>query len=217
MAVKKIEKHSKNTRIFHWLHLITFIVMLWTGISLFYPWTNVLGMTFGSLRNAAFIHKYLGWFYVILPIIYVSWNFKLFSKFFKTISTFTPEDKKWLSIFGGYLHPIIKADEVPPQGKYNAGQKLLGWIIIVFSILLGCTGLIMFYYTSFPGLLVRMAIIVHVFCGTFLGAAIIVHFYLAAINPTSNKELGTMLGSGMIEEDHVKHHNALWYEELSKR
>ncbi len=216
MAKKMIEKHKKATRIFHWLHLITFIIMLWTGLSLFYPAMNVMGLTFGSLRNAAFLHKYLGFFYLLLPLSYAVFNFNLFSKFIKLIGTFTPEDKKWMKVFGGYLAPLIKAKEVPPQGKINAGQKLLGWIIIVFSLCLGLTGSMMFFYASFPGYLIQMVIIVHVFCGTFLGSAIIVHFYLGAVNPSSRKELGTMLGNGMIDEEYVMKHNELWYEELKK-
>ena len=67
-----------------------------------------------------------------------------------------------------------------------------------------------------PGL-VRWAYLLHSFSGIFLVCGVIVHAYLAAVNPSSSKELKTMLGSGYIEEDFAKHHNLKWYQQMTAK
>jgi len=59
--------------------------------------------------------------------------------------------------------------------------------------------------------------LVHSLTGVFLGCGIIVHFYLAAVNPSSRGELKTMLGDGYIEEDFARHHNEKWYKEMTAK
>lgn len=205
-------KHEKATRIFHWVNLVVFLLLLFSGLAIFSKKLQFLAIIFGGLKNAALVHKYLGLAYIIIPAVYVITNFGLFKKFISVISSFDKDDRQWLKVGGGYLYPLLKG-EVPPQGKYNAGQKMLGWMVILYSLILAATGLIMMFYGNFPPAVVRWAYLIHSFSGIFLGCGIIVHFYLAAVNPSSSKELGTMLGNGYIEEGFAKSHNYKWYRE----
>ena len=207
-------KHQRPTRIFHWVHLVMFLALLFSGLAIFNKNLQFLAGLFGGLKNAAVVHKYLGFAYFTVPLVYIVLYWDLFKKFIRTISTFDDDDKKWLKVAGGYLAPLIKG-QVPPQGKYNAGQKLLGWLVIVFSCVLAATGLVMVFYTAFPPLVVRLAYLAHAFSGVFLGCAVIVHFYLAAVNPSSRRELKTMLGDGYIEEEFARSHNLKWYKEMT--
>jgi len=209
-------KHEKSTRIFHWVNLVVFLLLLCSGLAVFNKNLQFLAMLFGGLKNAAMLHKYLGFSYFIIPLIYIALNFNLFKKFLATISTFDEDDRKWFRVAGGYLAPLVKGD-VPSQGKYNAGQKTLGWMVIGFSCVLAASGLVMIFYQSFPPGLVRWMYLVHSLTGVFLGCGIIVHFYLAAVNPSSRGELKTMLGDGYIEEDFARHHNEKWYKEMTAK
>lgn len=209
-----ILKHQKPTRIFHWINLVVFLLLLCSGLAVFSKNLNWLAVAFGGLKNAALVHKYLGFAYFLIPLLYIIFYFDLFRKFLSTITNYDTDDRQWLKVGGGYLAPLIKGD-APPQGKYNAGQKMLGVIVILFSCILAATGLVMFFYESFSPALVRWSYLLHAFSGVFLGCGIIVHAYLAAINPGTSKELKTMLGDGYIEEDFAKHHNQKWYQEVT--
>lgn len=209
-------KHEKPTRIFHYVNLVVFLLLLISGLAIFNKNLQFLAFLFGGLKNAATVHKYLGWVYFIAPLIYIVTNPKLFIKFLKVIGNITKDDLQWLKIGGGYMAPLIKGDP-PPQDKYNAGQKSLGWMVIALSCVLAATGLAMFFYASLPGAVVRWAILIHSVVGIFLGCGVIVHIYLASFHPTSSKEFYTMMGSGYIDEEFAKGHNEKWYKEMKAK
>lgn len=209
-------KHEKPTRIFHWVNLIVFLLLLVSGLAIFNKNLQFLAIMFGGLSNAVIVHKYLGWVYFIAPVIYIAMYPGLFKKFLGVIGNITEDDKQWMKIAGGYLEPFLKGTP-PPQDKYNAGQKSMGKMVIAFSIVLAATGLAMFFYSSLPGSIVRWAILIHSFVGVFLGCAIITHIYLASFHPVSSKEFGTMMGNGYIDEEFAKGHNAKWYKEMKAK
>lgn len=211
-----ILKHETPTRVFHGVNLVIFLLLLFSGLAIFSPKLQFLASLFGGLKNAVVVHKYLGIAYIVIPLLYIVLYYPLFKKFWVTITSYDEDDKQWLKVGGGYLAPLIKG-EAPPQGKYNAGQKMLGVMVVVFSCLLAVTGLIMFFYQDMSPSLVRWSYLLHAFAGIFLGCGVIVHAYLAAVNPSSSKELKTMLGSGYIEEDFAKHHNQKWYQQVAAK
>jgi formate dehydrogenase subunit gamma len=43
-------------------------------------------------------------------------------------------------MLGGYLS---KDKEPPPQGKLNAGQKMVGWAVLIFGLIISISGIIM--------------------------------------------------------------------------
>lgn len=63
-------KHEKPTRIFHYVNLVVFLLLLISGLAIFHKDLQFLAFIFGGLKNAATAHKYLGWVYFIAPLIY---------------------------------------------------------------------------------------------------------------------------------------------------
>jgi formate dehydrogenase gamma subunit len=209
-------KHETATRVFHWINLVVFLLLLFSGLAIYNKNLQFFAVIFGGMRNTALMHQYLGFVYIIVPMLYVGFYFKLFKKFISVISDNNEDDKKWLKVQGGYAAPLITG-EIPPQSKYNAGQKTLGWVVMLLSCILAVTGLIMIYYTYFPPVIVRMSYLVHAFAAIFLSCGVIVHFYLASLHPKSSKEFKTMMGNGYIEEDFAKHHNYKWWKEMTNK
>jgi formate dehydrogenase subunit gamma len=71
------------------------------------------------------VHRWAGIVFIAGPVLYILLNFDRFARFIDTISSISKDDFGWLKVMGGYL-PFIKVEEVPPQDKYNAGQKCWG-------------------------------------------------------------------------------------------
>jgi len=210
----KVLKHGEQTRTMHWLHLICFLILGLTGIGFYWNigWINDL---FGGPANASFVHRWTAVVFTAGPAIYILLNFERFSKFIDTISTFTRDDIQWLKTMGGYI-PFLKG-KVPPQDKYNAGQKILGWVVI-----LGC---LLFILTGFPMWLWRHAVspafldfcyTVHFWDAMIMMLAVLGHFFLAAIHPQSRVEFSSMMLDGYVDAGVTAHHNAKWFANLSK-
>ncbi|MCB1639015.1 MAG: cytochrome b/b6 domain-containing protein, partial [Thiothrix sp.] len=97
---------------------------------------------------------------------------------------------------------------------YNAGQKLLFWVMIVCMLTLLVTGILFWrpwFADSFPIGLVRFAALLHAFSAWVLIAGIMVHVYAAFwVKGT----MGAML-SGKVSRAWARHHHNKWYREVT--
>ncbi|MDD4171463.1 MAG: cytochrome b/b6 domain-containing protein [Syntrophomonas sp.] len=211
----KVLKHGPQTRTMHWVHLIAFSILGLTGIA-FYWNINIIGNIFGGFANASLIHRWAGVVFTVGPALYILLNFDRFSRFIDTISNFSKEDFQWLKVMGGYI-PFIKVDEAPPQDKYNAGQKMLGWMIIFGCILIILTGFPMWVWRySVPAAFLGFCYDVHFWTAVIMILLVGGHFFLAAIHPKSRVEFSSMMLDGYIDAEISAHHNAKWFAELKQ-
>ncbi len=208
----KVLKHSEQTRTMHWVHLIAFIILGLTGIG-FYWDINAISNIFGGPANASLVHRWAGVVFTVGPALYILFNFEKFARFVDTISTFSKDDFGWLKTMGGYI-PFLKGD-VPPQDKYNAGQKMLGGIIIAGCLILILTGFPMWLWRHLmPAALLAFCYNVHFWTAIIMILAIAGHFFLAAIHPKSRVEFASMMLDGYIDAQISAHHNEKWFKEL---
>lgn len=211
----KVLKHDQQTRSMHWLHLICFLLLAITGIA-FYFHLNAIANIFGGPANASLVHRWTGVFFTVGPTIYILLNFERFARFIDTISSFSKEDLAWLKSMGGYI-PFIKADNIPPQDKYNAGQKILGGLIIVGCLLIIITGFPMWIWRhSMPAVLLSIFYNIHLWDAIIMILLVGGHFFLAAIHPKSRVEFASMMIDGYVDAELTAHHNEKWFAELEK-
>src|SRR5258708_20249977 len=75
-----------------------------------------------------------------------------------------------------------REENLPEVGRYNAGQKLLFYVIVVCLIGLLLSGIVIWrvYFSEYFSIgLIRFAALLHAVCGFVLICAIIVHIYAA--------------------------------------
>ena len=75
-----------------------------------------------------------------------------------------------------------REEKVPEVGRYNAGQKLLFYVIVVCMVGLLLTGFIIwqpYFAPAFGITLVRLAVLLHALAAFVLILGIIVHIYAA--------------------------------------
>lgn len=211
----KVLKHGTQTRTMHWVHLLAFTILGLTGIA-FYWDIDLISNIFGGPANASVVHRWAGVVFTVGPALYILLNFDRFSRFMATIASFSKDDLGWLACMGGYL-PFIKADHVPPQDKYNAGQKILGWLIIFGCILIILTGFPMWLWRhEVPAVFLSFCYNVHFWTAVIMILLVGGHFFLAAIHPKSRVEFSSMMLDGYIDADISAHHNAKWFAELKE-
>lgn len=208
----KVLKHGEQTRMMHWLHAVAFTLLAITGIAFYFDWLW-LAKIFGGPANASLVHRWAGVAFVLGPTIYILLNFERFAKFIDTISSISKDDVKWLTTMGGYI-PFLKG-EIPPQDKYNAGQKILGWLIIIGSVLIIITGFPMWFWRhDIPAALLAICYNIHLWDAIIMVLLVGGHFFLAAIHPKSRVEFSSMMLDGLVDAEFTAHHNSKWFETL---
>lgn len=132
-----ILKHPVQVRVFHFILAASFLTLAVTGVILF-----LKPLQEQAMNTAMQIHVVAG---VVMTLDALAFLFLAFHRvvlFTKRVFTFSGNDLKWFGVLGGYPQKIIfrRKVEVPPMGKYNAGQKVFGICVLIGGTLLILSG-----------------------------------------------------------------------------
>jgi len=120
-------------------------------------------------------------------------------------------DIEWLRKLGGYTR---RYSPVPPAGKYNAGQKLFTFFVLLFGLAYGITGLAMHLPQNLPPDIVRGAFNLHFVSFLVLVCGCLLYYYLFYAATPGRFAL---LTSGKPTERFLKMHHPHWFEKLKSR
>ena len=192
-------------RFAHWTLASTFIILALTGLNLIIGKSVILPLfgegAFGTLSAWGKIaHNYLAWpFMVALVMIILLW-----------IIHNIPDkvDMEWIKQGGG----LLKKGVHPPARKFNAGQKVIFWSVVVGGIGLSYTG----FMLLFPAIAGSAADwqfyqIIHALIAAALSAIVIAHIYIGSVGMEGAFDA---MGSGEVDENWAKEHHSLWVEEV---
>ncbi len=102
-------------------------------------------------------------------------------------------------------------------GKYNLGQKLWTWAVIIGIIWMFSTGVILWFKGLFDIDIVLIAHLLHDI-GFYLSIiGLTAHVYLAVLIPEHKPMIEAMFDSGELPEEFVKEHHPKWYEKILAR
>jgi formate dehydrogenase subunit gamma len=206
-----VERFRKRTIIFHWTHTAAFLVLLVTGIFLFFPGLGSIAS--GGLTRS--IHRIAVIFYVGAPIVYIIISPKMSWQFIKESFKWGGEDFRWFLkapdyYFGGDESKMI------PQGHINTGQKMLQLIVVITAIMFVISGFMLWFFkdTLSPGV-IQGALVVHDFAFVVAFLMLLLHIYLGVIHPRMNESLRSMW-DGKISKEYARSHYTKWYDNLAK-
>jgi formate dehydrogenase subunit gamma len=190
-------------RFVHWMTATCFIVLGLSGLNITFG-KQLLTPLMGPEAFAAwsqwakYAHNYLSFPFTIgVVLILLMW-----------IGGNLPNrtDMQWIKRGGG----IVGKDH-PPAYRFNAGQKLIYWIVVIGGGASAVTGYLLmfpFYATDVAGM--QTAQIIHGIVGALFVAAMIAHIYIGTIGMEGAFEA---MGTGEVDENWAKQHHALWLEE----
>jgi formate dehydrogenase subunit gamma len=200
-----IERFHPLDRYAHWLLAITWVTLAITGLILSLGKTVLLPLVgytlFSWLAMASKgLHNFVG------PVLIVAIPF-LFVRFIRD-NGIGIDDFKWFINIMGYF----KGHEYP-SGKFNAGEKLVFWIVlVVLSTILVITGLLLVFpnFNQTRGTM-QIANVIHVSAAYVAIALACVHIYLGTIGMT---DAYRAMRYGYVDESWAKHHHLRWYEDI---
>lgn len=199
---KDLKRYTAHERANHWLVGISFILLALSGLAFFHPLFWPLTALFGGGVWARILHPFIG---VLLAGAYAI----LFLRF-RALNTMTAVDKAWL----GRVGEMVNGDDhnMPEQGKYNGGQKLLFWALSLCVLLLFLSGVMIWRaYFGFPIELVRLGAMLHASVAAVMIGLITLHIYAAIWVKGTIRAMWY----GTVTRAWAKQHHRTWYREVT--
>lgn len=231
-----IRVRTKDVIAIHWFNALCWLVLVPTGFGIISGdfvrlapqfWPHFMQNLFGGNHNVVLIHAVLGLLWMTVMAIYAVLNVnRVVLPFLKEVLVLTPmaawRDLKSMTITLAHLFGLLKHVPVPPEGRYNGAQRLLGTLIIACSVAIAFSGLYLFFapkllsFASMPvlGVLFRWALVTHIAAVLLVLLGLVAHIYFAVVEERESLEA---MKSGYIKVGFLKHHNPLWYESLKQQ
>lgn len=219
---KEILMFGTGQRFVHWLHTSAFAVLIVTGAIIYFPWLgNSIGT--GAAGHAIrLIHRIGAIAFMLVPVCYALFDLKGALADLKRIFSWSKDDMGWLKAAPRYYF-LGDEEAMPPQDKYNTGQKLFYLTVFICMVGFIVTGLIMWFGKPavLPSLVVptwmfQWSVFLHDLCTIAYGAFFLVHLMLAVAHPVMKGALNGIL-FGWMPERYVKSHHTKYYEELQSK
>jgi formate dehydrogenase subunit gamma len=226
----RITRFNFVDRFAHWLTATCFVVLALTGLNMLYG-RYVLRPLIGPelfsmlMVGGKYAHNFLAFGFMLgLVLMLVLWVWQNLPN---------RHDFVWLAKGGG----MFTKGTHPPAKKFNAGQKLVFWLVILGGISVSLSGLMLmfpFEYEAFgptfdginrvfgtelPSALapmqeMQLAQLSHAIMGLFLTVVIIAHIYIGTIGMEGAFDA---MGSGKVDENWAREHHNLWVRDLERK
>ena len=199
---KDLQRYTPQERANHWVVGISFILLALSGLAFFHPAFYPLTYLFGGGTWARILHPYIG--------VFMAFFFVLMFLRFRKLNAMTKTDKEWLSRVG----EMVDGDDhnMPEQGKYNGGQKLLFWLLVLGMALLLASGIVLwrawFHFSLEP---VRWAAVVHAATAAVMIGLIMLHVYASIWVRSTIRAMWY----GTVTRAWAKQHHRAWYREMT--
>jgi formate dehydrogenase subunit gamma len=195
-------RYSAEVRTNHWLNAIFFGLAALSGLALFHPAFFWLSNLFGGGPWTRILHPFLGLFMLLL---FLALSARVWDE-----NHFAAADWQWLRQWRDVVGN--REERLPEVGRYNAGQKLVFFVIVGCLLVLFVTGLAMWRsYFTLPATLVRPASALHAISALVLICTILVHIYAGFWVRGS---MHAMLRGTVTPGWAWKHHRA-WFRQIT--
>ncbi len=227
---RTIERFPFIERAAHWMMASSFIVLGLSGLNVLYGRYVLMPLigkeAFSSLSiGMKWLHNHVAFAFMLsLLLSFVFWVRHNFPNLY---------DLKWLAQGGG----MFTKHGHPPAKKFNAGQKILFWMIMLGGVSISMSGWAMMnpgssaMFAKTFGVLnvfgfgmpanptqmqeIQFATLWHSIMSIFLMCVIFAHIYIGTLGMQGAFDA---MGSGNVDENWAKEHHSIWAEEeLAKK
>ncbi|MGB8933219.1 MAG: formate dehydrogenase subunit gamma [Anaeromyxobacteraceae bacterium] len=199
-----LQRYTHRERLTHWAVATCYVVLFLSGLALFHPFFYWLTGLFGGGALMRVIHPFLGAAFAIL--------FFAYALPLRGENRLLPSDRAWLRGMVRYMNRT--GEDVPVEGKFNAGQKAMFWSMMVVIAGLLLTGLLMWRPYFAPHLappVRRLAGLVHAVVAFVMFVGIGIHVYAAYWTKGSIRAMTR----GTVTRAWARFHHPGWYARIA--
>jgi formate dehydrogenase subunit gamma len=197
-------RYTAGQRTNHWIVAMTFVLAALSGLALFHPALFWLSNLFGGGPWTRILHPFLS-----LAMLFA---FLFMASTFWKDNRLQDRDWAWLRQIKDVVNN--REDRLPEVGRYNAGQKLLFFTIVICLIGLLLSGIVIWraYFSNYlPVGLIRLSSVVHAVCAWVLVCAILVHIYAGIWVKGSVRAMTR----GTVTPGWAWKHHRLWFRQMT--
>ncbi len=209
--IPRVERFNKVFRITHWGHTVTFLLCLFSGLVLYanssWSW---MGIILGGNNGAGWVHRIAAVGLTLFLVFFFIFDYRDIINWIKDILRFGKNDIIFLSKFP--LEFMGFDVKMPPQTRFNGGEKMNSIVTPTCVFLLVVSGYMMWFPEYIPVSLVRIAYPVHDLAMVIGSCMVCMHAYLGSLHPGSGESFWGMW-KGTVREDWAEHHHKIWYDE----
>jgi formate dehydrogenase subunit gamma len=225
-AGRTITRFTDAERMGHWLLATSFIILALTGLNVMYGRYVVLPFagkeTFATLTiYGKWLHNYVAFAFIVgLILTFVMWVVHNLPNW---------RDIVWLLRGGG----MFVKDSHPPAWKFNAGQKILFWLVMLGGLSISLSGISLMFPFQVPMFAKTFAVLNmfaldlptslspvqemqyattwHGIVALGLIVVIIAHIYIGTLGMEG---AFSAMGTGEVDVNWAKEHHSLWAEDV---
>jgi formate dehydrogenase subunit gamma len=200
-----IRRYSEVERLTHWAVALAYVLLFLSGLALFHPFFFWLSALFGTPTLMRILHPFIG---VALAVLFLAYASQLWRE-----NVLVGSDRRWLRGAMAYMNG---RDETPVEGKYNAGQKLMYWSMIVCVLALLLSGIVLWrpWFADAFGLTARRAAgVVHAIFAFIMFVGIGIHVYAALWTRGAMRAMTR----GWVTRTWARYHHPGWYERVVRK
>ena len=197
-----IVRYTAAERVNHWVVAISFVLLALSGLAFFHPSFFFMTNLFGGGPWTRILHPYIG---VVMAIGFLV----MFLRFWQ-LNIIKERDVEWLKNVGALVNG--EHEKMPPVEKYNGGQKVLFWLLVLCMLGLTITGVAMWRaWWNLPVTVVRIGSLVHALCAFGLIGLIIAHVYAAIWTKGTIRAMTR----GTVTRAWARFHHPLWFRKVT--
>ena len=194
-------------RFVHWMTATCFILLALTGLNITFgkpllmPYLGLEAFAAWS-QYAKYVHNYVSFPFTIgVVLMFLMW----------TVGNLPAGgDLRWIKEGGG-----IVGNNHPPARRFNPGQKLIYWFVVLGGGAVAVTGYLLmfpFYGTDIASM--QLAQIVHGVVAVLFVAIMLAHIYIGTLGMEGAFEA---MGRGDVDVNWAQQHHSLWLERERER
>jgi len=222
MSQRMIKKHHVAIMLLHWFNATVWLTELVTGAALIssphfrvapYWYISLVQGFFGTRSHLLQFHITVGFIWIVVFLVYGVFGFRTYLRreVIEREVALDGDDWRWLWV---RLRLILKRtrERLPPQGVYNAGQKLFAALVYSMIPLIMLSGLVMSFHLI-STTVVQWAIVIHFAAVGAVFSGLMIHVYMGAVFPEEKPAFFSML-TGMVNELYAYRHHFKWWQEV---
>ena len=199
----KLLRFNALERLTHWVTATAFIILALTGLNFIFGKRLLMPLigadAFSSWSQwAKFAHDFFSWAFMLgIVVMLVVWVWENLPDRY---------DWQWMKAGGGFFDKSNQTH--PPATRFNAGQKLIFWAVVVGGGALSVSGIYLlfpFWFTDVNGM--QLAQVVHATIGIVMIAVILGHIYIGTLGMEGAYEA---MGSGTVDLNWAREHHSVW-------
>ena len=228
LSGQTIERFGMLERSLHWMVAVSFIILAITGMNILwgkYVLMPVLGKEiFATISMwGKYAHNFLAFPFMLgVVLMFVLWvKHNIPNKY----------DLIWLSKAGGLFSKGVH----PPSRKFNAGQKLIFWTVVLGGVSLSLSGVALLFPFQIdpwaktfgvlqsiglnvpdpasitPMMEMQLSTLWHAVVSLVMIAIILAHIYIGSVGMEGALDA---MGSGQVDINWAREHHDLWVKEV---